>query len=187
MKDNKNEKMELAPKTPETANPFQMMRRFTKDMERLFEDFQGFSFPNFFRTEFAPFRTEFGKGEWMPQIEVLQNNGQFTVRADLPGLTKDDVKVEVTDNFLTLSGERREEKEERREGFYRSERTYGSFYRRIPLPEGAKTENAAATFQNGVLEITVPAPKIAAPTRKLEIKEPAEEKIVKAAAATARS
>jgi HSP20 family protein len=88
---------------------------------------------------------------------------------------------------LTLSGERREEKEERREGFYRSERTYGSFYRRIPLPEGAKTENAAATFQNGVLEITVPAPQIAAPTRKLEIKEPAEEKIVKAAAATARS
>src|SRR5688572_23232393 len=113
MKDKKREKVELAPTTPETVNPFQMMRRFTKDMERLFEDFRGFRFPNFFTTEFTPFRPEFGKGEWMPQIEVLENNGQFTVRADLPGLTKDDVKVEVTDNFLTLSGERREEKEEK--------------------------------------------------------------------------
>ena len=184
MKNKKKENVELAPKTPETANPFQMMRRFTMEMERLFEDFRGFSFPNFFTTELAPFRTEF---EWMPQIEVIQNNGQFTVRADLPGLTKDDVKVEVTDEFLTISGERKEEKEEKQEGFYRSERSYGSFYRQISLPEGAKTENAAATFHNGVLEITIPAPKVAAPTRKLEIKEAAEGKSVKAAAATARS
>jgi HSP20 family protein len=125
---------------------------------------------------------EFDKGEWMPQIEVLQNNGQFKVRADLPGVTKDDVRVEITDNFLTISGERKEEKEEKREGFYRSERNYGSFYRQIPLPEGAMTENAAATFNNGVLEITVPAPKVATPTRKLEITEPAEEKANKAAA-----
>ena len=182
MKDKKKEKMELAPKTPETANPFQTMRRFTRDMERLFEDFGGFSFPNFLRTDFAPLRMEFEKGEWMPQIEVLQNNGQFTVRADLPGLTKDDVKVEITDELLTISGERKEEKEEKREGFYRSERSYGSFYRQIPLPEGAKTENAAATFVKGVLEITIPAPQVATPTRKLEIKEPTEEKSVKVAA-----
>jgi HSP20 family protein len=187
MNNKKKENVELAPKTPETANPFQMMRRFTMDMERLFEDFRGFGFPNFFTTAFAPFRTEFGTGEWRPQIEVIQNNGQCTVRADLPGLTKDDVKVEVTDNFLTISGERKEEKDEQQEGFYRSERSYGSFYRQIPLPEGAKTENATATFHNGVLEITIPAPQIAAPTRKLEIKEPAVEKPLKAAAATARS
>ena len=182
VKDKNQEKMELARKTPKTVNPFQTMRRFTKDMERLFEDFQGFSFPNFFKTDFAPFRMEFDQGEWMPQIEVLQNNGQFMVRADLPGLTKDDVKVEVTDDVLTLSGERKEEKEEKREGFYRSERHYGSFYRQIPLPEGAKTENAAATFQNGVLEITIPAPKVAAPTRKVEITEPTPQKSAKAAA-----
>ena len=175
-------KMEVALKSPETVNPFQMMRRFTEDMERLFEDFQGFSFPNFFKTDFAPFRMEFDKVEWIPQIEVLQNNGQFMVRADLPGLTKDDVKVEVTDDLLTLSGERKEEKEEEREGFYRSERSYGSFYRQIPLPEGAKTDNAAATFLNGVLEITIPAPKVEPSTRKLEITEPTEAKAAKAAA-----
>jgi HSP20 family protein len=182
MKDKKTEKMELERTTPETANPFQMMRRFTNDMERLFEDFRGFNFPTFFKTDFAPFRMEFDNVQWVPQIEVLQNNGQFMVRADLPGLTKDDVKVELTDDVLTLSGERKEEKEEKREGFYRSERSYGSFYRQIPLPEGAKTEKAAATFHNGVLEITMPAEKIETPIRKLEIKEPLKEKAATAAA-----
>lgn len=180
--DKKKGTMDVAVKTSETVNPFQMMRRFTNDMERLFEDFRGFDFPNFFSTDFPPFSMEFNGVEWVPQIEVLQNNGLFKVRADLPGLTKDDVKVEVTDDFLTISGERKEEKEEKREGFYRSERRYGSFYRQIPLPEGAKTENAAATFQNGVLEITIPAGQVAAPARKLEIKEPKAEKSATAAA-----
>lgn len=171
---NKKEKMELTQKSPETANPFGMMRRFTKDMERLFNDFEEFRFSNFFN-DFAPFRMQFDR-EWLPQIEVRQNNGQLLVRADLPGLTKDDVKVEVTNDVLTLSGERKEEKEEKREGFYHSERSYGSFYRQIPLPEGTKTEDANATFRNGVLEITMPAPKVETSTRKLEIKEPIEEK-----------
>lgn len=183
MKEKKTEKMELAPKTPETVNPFQTMRRFTKDMERLFEDFGGFRFPNFFRTDFAPFYKEFDKVEWLPQIEVVQNNGQFMVRADLPGLTKDDVKVELTENLLMMSGERKEEKEEKREGFYRSERSYGNFHRQIRLPEGVEAENATATFRNGVLEITMPMPKAETTTRKLEIKEPTEEKAAKAAAA----
>jgi HSP20 family protein len=182
MKDKKNGKMELERKRPETVNPFQMMRRFSKNMERLFEDFGGFNFPTFFKTDFAPFRSEFDNVEWVPQIEVLQNNGQIIVRADLPGLTKDDVKVELTDDVLTISGERKEEKEEKREGFYRSERSYGSFYRKIPLPEGAKTEKAAATFHNGVLEITMPAEKAEMPARKLEIKEPPKEKAAKATA-----
>lgn len=183
MKDDKQKgNMEVAVRTPETVNPFQMMRRFTKDMERLFEDFQGFSFPNFFKTDFAPFRMELDKVEWVPPLEVLHNNGQFMVRADLPGLTKDDVTVELTDDVLTISGERKEEKEEKREGFYRSERSYGSFYRQIPLPEGAKTENVAATFNNGVLEITVPVPKVEPSTRKVEINVPTEPKTAKAAA-----
>lgn len=183
MDEKKKENMELAPKTSETANPFQMMRRFTQDMERMFEEFQGFRFPSFFKTDFAPFRMEFDKVEWVPQIEVLQNNGQFMIRADLPGLTKDDVKVELTDKLLVISGERKEEKEEKSEGFYRSERSYGNFYRRIPLPEGVKTENTAATFRNGVLEITMPLPKAEITTRKVEIKEPLPQTSAKAAAA----
>jgi HSP20 family protein len=182
MKETKKEKMELERKTPETANPFQMMRRFTKDMERLFEDFQGFRFPTFFKTDFEPFRMEFDNVQWVPQVEVLHKNGQFMVRADLPGLKKEDIEVELTDDVLTISGERKELKEEKREGFYRSERNYGSFFRQIPLPEGTKTENATATFQNGVLEITLPAQKVEMTTRKLDIKEPKEEKAAKATA-----
>lgn len=183
MKDKKKEEMELARKTPEMVNPFQMMRRFTKDMERLFEDFHGINFPRFFRTELAPLQMmEFEKVGWIPQIEVLRQNGTFLVRADLPGMTKEDVMVEVTNDLLTLSGERKDEKEEKHEGYFRSERSYGSFYREIPLPEGAKVENATATFKNGVLEVTMPAPKHEILTRKLEIKEPMIEKAAKATA-----
>lgn len=174
--------LELTRFFPETRNPFGMMRRFTDNMERMFDDFSGLRFPKLFRTEFLPFRPEFEEFEWIPEIEVLHKEGTFMVRADLPGLTKDDVKIEVTNELLTLSGERKSEKEEKGEGFYRTERKYGTFFRQIPLPEGAKTENANATFRNGVLEITMPMPKFEPTVRKLEIKEPTE---VKAAKATA--
>jgi HSP20 family protein len=181
-KEVKKETMDLARRKPEQINPFGLMRRFSNDMERLFEEFGGFRFPHFFGEDFAPFRMEFENVEWIPPVEILQNNGQLVVRADLPGMKKDDVKVELTDNMLTISGERKQEKEEKHEGFYRSERSYGSFYRQLPLPEGVKTENAHAVFHNGVLEITMPAPKEASHTRKLEIKEAPAGKSIKAAA-----
>lgn len=176
----KKEALEPARTSPE-FNPFGMMRRFTKDMERLFADFEGFRVPGFFDREFFPFDTEFENVAWMPQVELHRNNGELMVRADLPGLTKDDVKVELTDEALTISGERKEEKEEKREGFYRSERNYGRFYRQIPLPDGVETHKANATFRNGVLEVTVPVAKSESKARKLEIKE-TPEKQIKAAA-----
>jgi HSP20 family protein len=182
MKEKMMERKEMTQRMPEPFNPFGMMRRFSKDMERLFENFQGFGSPNFFRTDFLPLRGEFENFAWMPQIEVLQNNGQFMVRADLPGLTRDDVKIEVTDNLMTISGERKDENEEKREGFYRSERRYGVFCRQVLLPEGANTENAIATFRNGVLEVSIPVPKLETITRRLEIKEPLQEKSAKATA-----
>lgn len=180
MKDKKKEELELARKTPE-FNPFGMMRRFTKDMERLFEDFGGINFPGFFNREMFPLNAEFKEFDWMPQIEVLKSNGDLMVKADLPGLTKDDVKVELTDEALTISGERKEEKEEKGEGFYRTERNYGRFFRQIPLPEGAKTDKANAVFTNGVLEVKIPVAKVETQTRKLEIKDNAEKQIKAAA------
>jgi HSP20 family protein len=86
-------------------------------------------------------------------------------------LTKDDVNVEITDDAIDISGERRNEDEERREGYYRSERSYGGFFRSIQLPEGANAEDANATFNNGVLEITMEAPQLQSRGRRLEIKE----------------
>ena len=173
MKEETKKSTELA-KTevkPMTASaPFGFMRRFATDMEKLFEEFEGFRFPSLFGREFFPFTKEFEHVAWTPDIEVLQKNGQFIVRADLPGMKKDEVKVELTDNILTISGERKEEKEEKRAGYYRSERSYGSFYRQIPLPEGAKTETAKAEFTDGVLEIAIQAPAREPRARRLEIK-----------------
>ena len=179
MKNKEKTEMELARTMPE-LNPFGMMRRFTKDMERLFEDFEGFRFPTFLKPEMFPFATEFKDFDWMPRIEVMKTNGDFMVKADLPGLAKDDVKVELNEEALTISGERKEEKEEKKKDFYHTERSYGHFFRQIPLPEGANTEKANATFTNGVLEVKIPVAKMESTARKLEIKEP--EKASKAAA-----
>ena len=161
--------------------PFGFMRRFATDMERLFEEFDDFRFPSVYGREFFPFTREFEHVDWSPEIEVKQNDGEFIVRTDLPGLKKDDVKVELTDNLLTISGERKDEKEEKREGYYRSERSYGSFYRQVPLPQGAKTDTAKAEFIDGVLQITMQAPAREPTARRLEIKkgeEPAKAKAV---------
>jgi HSP20 family protein len=160
----------------ETVTPFSFMRRFSEDMERLFDEFQGFRVGSLFGREFFPFTREFEHVDWVPKVEVLQHNGELIVRADLPGLKKDDVKVELTGEGLTLSGERKEEKEEEREGYYRSERSYGSFYRYIPLPEGVKTDSATAKFRDGVLEVTMQAPKREPQARVLAInaEEPAK-------------
>ena len=112
---------------------------------------------------------------WAPQIETFQRGDQFVVRADLPGMKKEDVNIELTDDSLTIEGERREEREEDREGYYRSERSYGSFCRVVALPEGAITESAKANFNNGVLEVTIQAPpREVSRKRRVEISESAE-------------
>jgi HSP20 family protein len=147
-------------------SPFALMRRFTEEMDRMFEDFgMGGNLPATQSTG-GPWQ---GTGFFAPQVEVFEREGQLVVRADLPGLTKDDVRVEVTDNGVLLEGERRYEHEENQEGVYRSERSYGSFRRLVPLPEGVNAENAEATFKNGVLEITMQAPQQQTRRRQIEI------------------
>ena len=112
---------------------------------------------------------------WSPQLETVQRGDEFIIRADLPGLSKDDVTVDLTEDSVTIEGERREEHKEHREGYFRSERSYGSFRRTIPLPEGAITDSAKAQFSNGVLEIIVQAPpRDVSRGRRLEIGESSE-------------
>ena len=185
MKERKEKELARREEKPLAAStPFGFMRRFATDMERLFEEFEGFRFPSLLGREFFPFTREFEHVGWVPEIEVLRKNGEFIVRADLPGMKKENVEVEIKENLLTLSGDRKEEKEEKREGYYRSERSYGIFYRQIPLPEGAKTDTAKAEFKDGVLQITMQAPKQEPQARRLEIKE--GEEAAKAKVAVAR-
>lgn len=153
------------------SHPLMLMQRMSEDMDRLFEQFGlgrglgGFSL--------SPFQGELlgdgGTGRssligtdrtvWAPQVEVRRKGDKLVVCADLPGVNRDDLTVEMRDGALALSGERRAEDEEEGEGFYRSERSYGRFYRTIPLPDGVNAEQAKASFKDGVLEVTVPLPK----------------------------
>jgi len=95
---------------------------------------------------------------WNPEVETFHRGDEFVVRADLPGLDKKDVTVEVQDDALVIQGERNNEHKEEREGYYASERSYGRFYRVIPLPDGAITDSVKASFRNGVLEVVTKAP-----------------------------
>jgi HSP20 family protein len=115
---------------------------------------------------------------WAPPVEVRERDGNLIVNAELPGLNKEDVKIEVTNEGLVIQGERKREREEDRGGVHRSERSYGAFYRLIPLPEGANIEQAKAKFNNGVLEVQVPIPKSQEKTRQIPIEAGEERKPV---------
>lgn len=157
------------------TSPFELIRQFTEEIEHLSEEstaagsapMQRSTAGNIQQRGGANLAPEF----FAPQVDVVERDGQLVIRADLPGVSKDDVRVEVTDDSVIIEGERRYEHEENQEGVYRVERSYGKFLRQIPLPEGVNAENATATFRNGVLEITMPAPQAASRSRQLEIKD----------------
>lgn len=148
----------LSPRELLSASPFELMRRFAEDMDRFFEGFG----PRWSLTPAEP-------SVWAPPIEVTEQDGKYKICAELPGLRKEDVKVELTPDGLAISGERKREHEERREGLYRSERSYGRFYRLIPIPEEADIDHAKAHFENGVLTVTVPIPESKRRRREIPI------------------
>jgi HSP20 family protein len=124
-----------------------------------------------FNTFFEPAQGGNGNGSvrrWIPAMDLVEADDEFVLRADLPGVTEDDVNIEVEDNVLTISGQRKTEHEERKEGYYRVERASGSFSRALTLPEGVDPESVTATFENGVLEVRVPKPEQRKP-RKVTI------------------
>lgn len=129
------------------------------DMNRLFDSFfqgRGLGLAN-------------GNGgagrRWIPPMDLVEADDEYVLRADLPGLAKDDLDIEVKDNVLTISGERRAEHEDRREGYHRVERAFGRFSRSLDLPEGIDADAVSADFENGVLEVRVPKPEERQPTK----------------------
>jgi HSP20 family protein len=173
---------EIAPPTPTAppkvmGSPFTFMRWFAAEMDRLFENFGlelGWPMPRMLTGGHELLRRGAGfvPAEWSPKVDVIEREGRFIVRADLPGLSKEDIQVEVTDDLLTIQGEREHEKTEGRDGYCYSECSYGSFYRAIPLPEGIDASKATADFRKGVLEVTVPSPsRPESKARRLEVRE----------------
>ena len=102
---------------------------------------------------------------WVPAMDLVETADHFVLRADLPGLGEEDVNIELEDNVLTVSGERKSEHEERSEGYYRVERASGGFSRSLTLPEGVNADGIEASFHNGVLEVRVPKPEERKPRR----------------------
>jgi len=145
-------------------DPFDLFRLMTADLDRLFDE-----------AAWPAMRTQrlAGDAAWNPRIDVFEKDNRLVTKVDLPGMKKEDVKVEVTDGHLTISGERKSEVEEKKDDVYRCERQYGSFYRAVPMPEGVKLDDVKASFGDGVLEVSIPLPiKAVAPAaRKIEIQE----------------
>lgn len=137
-----------------SMNPFALMRRLTADME------QALGAPGPEAMEIAA---------WRPAIEVKEEDGNLVLKADLPGVKQQDVKVSITDGMLTVEGERSHEKEVKESGSFRTERAYGRFCRSIALPSGANVEQAVADLSNGVLEVKVPVPDLTKRRREVPI------------------
>jgi HSP20 family protein len=102
---------------------------------------------------------------WVPAVDLVEADDRYVLKADLPGLTAEDVTIEVTDDVLTVSGERHGETSEKRDGYVRLERHSGAFRRSVRLPEGVDAERVAASFEHGVLEVSIPKPEARKPHR----------------------
>jgi HSP20 family protein len=139
-------------------DPFALLREMTSDWDRMFADagWPTFRWP---LVRSKPFEDAI----FTPAVDVFEKDNRLITRVDLPGLKREDVKVEVTDGHLAISGERKSEVEDKKDDYYRCERSYGSFYRAVPLPEGVKFEDVKATFADGVLEVSVPVPAVHKP------------------------
>lgn len=131
-----------------TRKPFEGLNRWCDDFDRWFDD-------DVFTTRFD--RT------WMPAVDIEEKNGSYIVKADLPGLKKDDIHIELHDGLLTLRGERKEEHEDKKGKRYRVERIYGSFERTFSVPEGTTEKDIHAKYHDGVLELNIPTAKLEKP------------------------
>jgi HSP20 family protein len=133
--------------------PGRELETFQSDIDRVFDAFLGGRPANG------------GGRRWVPAMDLVETEDHFVLKADLPGLEEDDVKIELKDDVLTVSGERQAEHEERQDGYHRVERAYGSFSRSLLLPQGIDADKVQAAFDKGVLEVRIPKPAERKPHR----------------------
>jgi HSP20 family protein len=139
-------------------SPFKDLVNMQREMSRLFDSL------------FADFETDGNYlTSWSPRVDVLENNDAYLIKAELPGVNKNDVKIILRENVLTIKGEKKQEKEEKDHNFHRIERSYGSFERSFTLPSGVKNDKIDASYKDGVLTITLPKVEEAKP-KEIEVK-----------------
>ncbi len=154
-------------------DPFEEVRRLEQEIDNVFSDF--------WRTggrRALPSAKRGKKGEiapiedivWMPAIDLIERDNEIVVKADLPGVDKNNIKIKVDPESVSISGEIKKEKKEENETYYREERVYGKFSRVIPLPAEVNPEKAEAKFENGVLEIIVPKVKESKKVKEITLK-----------------
>ncbi|UCC11499.1 MAG: Hsp20/alpha crystallin family protein [candidate division WOR-3 bacterium] len=148
----------MADKYPGKWEPFRDMVNLRADMDRLFKTF------------FTGYPEEY-EGIWAPVIDIEEDKDNILVKAEIPGLKKEEIKVTVRDNVLSISGERKQEQETKDRLYHRIERSYGKFSRRISLPVAVDADNIKANYKDGILYITLPKPESVKPKQiEVEIK-----------------
>lgn len=136
-----------------SSGPWSLWRELNEEMEQMLRGINGGA----------------GSAGWAPTVDIDRTNGSLKITAELPGVKKEDVKVELSDEAIVIQGERKQERKEDKEGYHRWERSYGQFYRAIPIPEGAKVDEIQAELKDGVLQVTVPVPESARKSRQIPV------------------
>jgi len=152
---------------PAAWRPFESLRR---EIDRLFEDFDRgvWGFPSRRLFDIEPF---WRRGATVPAVDIIEREKDYRLTAELPGMEEKDIELGISDDMMTIKGEKREEKEEKKKDYYMSERRYGTFQRSFPLPTGVDADKIEASFKKGVLTVTLPKkPEAVKPERKVEIK-----------------
>ena len=146
--------------------PFMDLTRWERDMDRMMEDFFGrrvrpWWLERWFRTDELAVSA--------PAVDLFEEKDEIVVKAELPGMEKDNIEVNLTDHTLTIKGEKKKEEEVKEEKYYRSERSYGAFVRTLELPADVHGDKAKATFKNGILEVRLPKTEDAK-SKEIEVK-----------------
>lgn len=139
---------------------FRGLQSLQQDMNRIFDEF--------FRGDLLANDSFFAR-DWNPAVDILENNDHFVLKAEIPGMTKDDVKITLENNVLTIRGEKKNETEKKEENYHRIERSYGSFERSFTIPGTIKVNEIDAQYKDGVLTLTLPKAEEAKP-KSIEVK-----------------